>query len=1034
MTFTTSLFVPLAKGLDLSKELVAGGDELHQAYNVDFGPDGSIKGRPSRAAADQFYVLDPSTAYASNPTYQAASTFANTAKVANGMLRIRDGSGERPALATEGRLFLHEGSKWHDRGAFACARVDRLANLPDTSVNSSPSTGRRTMTLDFGVADPFYALWALYSSSGALEQRVKGTATPEYAGTGARSGTTTACVTIFTGNFLNFTYRVAGAGSLTSVQLATDAALPTDIGDAPCICPVASGGFYVVYRTTTANQFKVLKVSITGTIAWTYTKATGETGLQGIWVDNTAGGNAVVAFTHGSGLTIRQLNDTTGAISGSDCTETTGQGYDCVVGVESTTGKIWWAYRQGAADEDIIIGWSHATTFATTVMARLRGIHSSTFTNAGLRWSIVHQPVRAGLNAHMYLTLACSHSSGYTATWLTLDLSNWYTTTIQSNYISGPFASPTIVARGPTQATYPHKQPCPAIPLSDSSGFVFPTQDWQRFGVDDLGTLTGTQATCGMNKVSFSKPRAAQLGDTTVFSGSVPRMIARGDCVELGWPFLAGEPGLEAEAVAGGSVPAGTWGVVACWKWVDEAGQIHRSAPSPIRTATTVGGVAQTIRAHIVNPWLTEKSSRVTLELYAGDPATSNYRLQSSTEWSGSSLEPTTTVNVSTLATDTESLYTDGTAGSELANYHVQADGGVAAVGRRLWVAGDTKVFASKLWTAGYGPQFNDEAISDQPTLYVNLPAGAGRVVALENLDDKLVVFCERGVFLVQDGGPNNTGAGADFAPPLRISDLAIAGPCSSCVTDAGVLFCSALDNVDASRGGPWLIDRQFTFTQRQYLGRQAQRFFLGGSSFVPQVAYSPERQQAYITVAAADESSSDGVAVVDFRHEKWAVWDTFSSYYGAVQAVAVVSGVLWVLNNEPAAYSGTPGTDSGRGDYAMSIKTSDLAANGRDALGWSRVRAVSMLQAEDTASHTLTLSATFDRVRTASTSGSITQTTGSEATWPSSRLAPEWRLPIQKCSTIQVQASATPAVARWTAIRLDVAPLPNRAPAKTRS
>ena len=76
MTFTTSLFVPLAKGLDLSKELVAGGDELHQAYNVDFGPDGSIKGRPSRAAADQFYVLDPSTAYASNPTYQAASTFA----------------------------------------------------------------------------------------------------------------------------------------------------------------------------------------------------------------------------------------------------------------------------------------------------------------------------------------------------------------------------------------------------------------------------------------------------------------------------------------------------------------------------------------------------------------------------------------------------------------------------------------------------------------------------------------------------------------------------------------------------------------------------------------------------------------------------------------------------------------------------------------------------------------------------------------------------------------------------------------------
>src|SRR5262249_16942794 len=53
--------------------------------------------------------------------------------------------------------------------------------------------------------------------------------------------------------------------------------------------------------------------------------------------------------------------------------------------------------------------------------------------------------------------------------------------------------------------------------------------------------------------------------------------------------------------------------------------------------------------------------------------------------------------------------------------------------------------------------------------------------------------------------------------------------------------------------------------------------------------------------------------------------------------------------------------------------------------------------------------------------------------TWPLARQAPEWRLPSQKCSTLQVTMSATPATARWSAIRLDVQPLPPRAPTSQR-
>lgn len=1038
----TSLYIPLMKGLDLSKEESLGGDELHLALNTDWGPDGTVKGRPSRAAANQFYVLDPAYSASDEPTYKAAAAFSATGFTASGLLRVKDGAGERPALATQGRLFMQEGTKWHDRGAFGCMRVDRVNGLPDNRVVTAPDTMRRTMAPDFGhaqqgvAAPPQSEVWALFNSAGALEQRdlTPGMGTLKY-GTGTQKYDTntltwkTAVVAVDSAtNNLEFFTRNNGAATLTANTLATDARTPVDVGDAPVICPAASGNaYFVAYRTTAANGLKVLRIDMEGIVEWTYSVT--PAGLTGIWVDNTAG-NVCLAFTDAAGLTVRQLNPATGAAVGADATDTTGAGADCVVGVEST-GQAWYAYRMGT-DEAIVVGYVNLSAATTAVQRIFRGRHSSgAVTNAWLRWGICHQPVR--LNGRMYLSLACASANAYTATWLTLDLTNWRTTAALS---TGPFSYPTIVARGPTAATYPHLQPCPAVAMSDATGFVFPTQDWQTFAAVPGQALTGLTAQCGMNRVTLSKPRCASLGESVVFSGSVPRMIGRGDCVELGWPFLSGEPGLEVEAVAGGAIPPGDYSVQACWKWTDEAGQVHRSAPSQIRTVTVAAG----LRCHVTWPWLTEKPSRVVVEVYVNSlSATSTYRLQATSTWSGFSSEPSATVTLTALSGTTEQLYSDG---DTLPNYHVPGDGGVTAVGRRLWLAGPNQVYASKLWTPGLGPEFNDDAAEDQPSLFINIPANAGRVVSLEALDDKLVVFCERGIYLVQDGGPSNTGLGADFAPPLRVSDLSIAGPRSSCMTDYGVVFCTSLSSTDPARGGPWLIDRQFTFTERQFLGRAAERFYQQSGSWVPEVAYAPERQQLYITTwractdAVAVSSPTHGVVVFDLRQGKWCVWDLQrTGSYGNLQSITCVSGVLWALNSDPAAYSGAPGTDAGAGsDYAMQLWTAHLSADGRDGAGWSRVRSVTPVEAEGTGAHSLTMTAVMDKTRTLS-SGAISLTAPvADTTWPTTRQAPEWRLPSQKCSTLQVQLSCSPATARWSAIRLDVAPLPRKAPAKNRS
>jgi hypothetical protein len=363
-----------------------------------------------------------------------------------------------------------------------------------------------------------------------------------------------------------------------------------------------------------------------------------------------------------------------------------------------------------------------------------------------------------------------------------------------------------------------------------------------------------------------------------------------------------------------------------------------------------------------------------------------------------------------------ELLYTGG---GVYANYFVPGDGGVATLGQRVWTASGSNVYASKLLTPGDGAAFNDEG-----GLYVTLPAGAGRVLALEESEGRLVILCEQGIWALADGGPDNTASGPEFGYPQRISKVGVAGPRSSCATDKGVVFCSPPDAADPHRGGPWLLGRNLGDVQ--YLGRDVTRY-LGLAE--PDVAWSPQRQQVYIACEDTSDLTGPGIIVLDLRASKWAVWDL-----GAVDLyhLECADGVLWAQETTPVSFSGAVGGGV-EAAYPMTIKTSDMPADGKDGLGWSRVRSVSVLGTRESGLHTLTYTAELDGVRTLTGSDSIEAPTAS-TTWPTNRQAPEWRLPTQKCSTIAVQLSASPATAQWSAIRLDVVPAAGRAPAKHRS
>lgn len=1047
---TTPLFIPLSKGLDLSKEATLGSDELHAAENVDYALDGAAKGRPSRSAAVQF-VFRTGSSTVTAPAF-TQTDFASTGFTAQGLMRLRDASGERAMLGCRGRLFSKEGSLWEDRGHFACARHDRLMTLavdPDLPPLVSQDFYRDMDDTRTG-ANGF--VLNLLDSDFSAQRSILANNAHKYAGGSARCGNSTASVFQDASTGLFIALRNNGSMSVTEVQIASDCGGDWTAGRAAQICCDSDEThFYVIYTTTdiSGDEYKVLRVDTAGTVSATYTGS--QSNLRHYWLTNlsVATDKVMVALTDDTGATFKVLTASTMTDAALDSTYApagTDGAYTIVVGSESSS-RVWFGVvfvSDGTTSQagGLYIGTVDPGSASSATLVK------ALYSDADPTWSVVHQPVKCG--GRMYMTVSAgwqdppstAGTSRRVGTWLTLDLSNVHTGTT-----NGPFPTFTQVARGEgdthclsddgfaSAAAIPAQS---AVLLADGSGWTFPTKDWTAFGEANFansGSQTfGLNPVWNLNRITFSGPRAVQAGGSTIFSGSVPHELSMGgECYAIGFPFCNGIPRVTVSGLdATGNLAAGDYSFVTCWKYTDSSGQVHRSWPSPAQVVTVDGATIKRVECYILNPQLSERpNEQISLELYvteANPTADSAHYLQTTVAIAPATAQgfPGMTrvvFGASTPDTTTLPLYTDA---DEFGNLVVPADGGIAALGNRVWLATSNRVYASKLVQPGVGIAWNDEG-----SLQADLPAGAGRIVSLEGLDDRLLIFCERGVYMVPDGGPNNTGLGPDIATPVRLSELGIAGPRSSCWTDQGVVFCSPLDATDPARGGPWLLDRQLTVTERQYLGRPAIDKFLKTNGWVPEVAYSPERQQVYITTPNATASET-GVVMLDLRTGKWSTW-SHQSGNGSISSIATVAGVLWTMGLAPAAFDGAPGSDSA-GAYTMLIKTAHLASDGQNTLGWSRVKSITALAAEGADAHTLTVAAIQDWTRTSSNGGVAITAATADTTWPTTRQAPQWDLPTQKCSTIQVQLSATPATARWSAIRLDVRPMPLRAPAKNRS
>lgn len=1056
----TPIVIPLTDGISEDQSgLDARRPGIQYANNVDFSIKGVLSCRPgySENNTANIRTLDTTGSLSSTLTQVNLTT---TPDQMAGLFPYRDSRGERPGILTRGRVYTLEDSLWQDRLFAGSSRVDRLVEYRQT-VNSAEAA-----------QDQCAVAWNFFqnTTTSTLDNNgvsLLGEATPSVSGylpgsklrlLGGSCVTSTGihCTVGNSGldNDLWLVTRVGSSTVVTATKLRTDCFQEVNnTGAAPsCSTSTAAGDtIWVLYRVTGGALYQLLRVNVS-TAAVLATNSLALANIVGLWLSaNLATTNnelsAVFTVLGAAGVKCKSYNATTLVESVGLAATFDGASVEFVAGpvvignVGDSRGLtspqfVSYATKQnGTFDRmtSVVVGtYVSSPTSATVIKTYVANGLSAPFCG----WSIQHEPVTLfGNRTHLGLTYTNGdplanglfHSRA-TGTWFSVDITNLVNQTGEIRQYGT--RGPGYYAMGPTQSTSAPWAPFSAIRVGNT--YRFGSVDYKLFSADGA-----QRPTLGINNIKPITPQTTVAGEETIISGSVPHAIARGMAFEVGFPMFA--PECSAVATTGGSLTAGTYSVVCVWAWVDEAGVVHRSAPSTIPSVVTTAGGNLTVTVSAHNCQLTEREIGQTLiEVYTTDVTTPAGSPRYLVATSAPSTGRVTNITFSNNIINTNLLLYSNS--SVFVNVPINGDGGVATVNRRVWMSDGSVVFASKLQRdPGLAPAWNDEGV-----LQVTPPTTAGKIVALQQLDDKLVILCERGIFITQGDGPDDAGSGPDFLFPVSISNLGILEENSSAVTSKGIVFASSnISPTHVGYGGLYIIDRGLGVTPFGLANQQGIRNSVAAVLPPNQITCVIEKDMVIVV-------EQNVIAMTDLRAGQSSYWQVNGL---PTKFTTSAAGILWVMHNTQTTSplgvsvgSFTRSVSTGFDfygsllvPYMMTFSTNAIYANGSDGLSWSRVRSVSLIGDNRGAVPTST---TFTVTQDNDFEGAGSQTTtffalfdnvSGPGNWPVTRYAPEYRLSSQKCSSLYIRVDVSPACVDIAALRLDVKHTNKLAPANVR-
>ena len=451
--------------------------------------------------------------------------------------------------------------------------------------------------------------------------------------------------------------------------------------------------------------------------------------------------------------------------------------------------------------------------------------------------------------------------------------------------------------------------------------------------ITSFGSINGViQTSINSPHIDFYEPEKsyarAQIGETLYIGGGLLYAYDGQNLVEDAYNW---EPQIASMTPASVGTTY-TYSYVAVWEWVDNVGNLHRSAPSnpyTIQTALPLGAPAAVNNIQCWPLSLTYKTpannrAPVMCVLYRTKANSGNYYKL-----------PVTNANINTTTNDYITPQFDATPDTDLifplyTTDDVQQNDVAPPIGaltiyrNRLFALDSTNPLV--IYYSKFVNFANPVEWAGDQTIYVD-PTG-GPVTALAAMDDKLLIFKESSVRYISGNGPDSTGANNDYGSTTLItSDAGCINARSICNTPEGIIFKSAK--------GVYFINRGL---QVSYIGAPVEAY---NSQFVSSAVLMTNNNQVRLTL---DNST---FIVYDYYVDNWLTFTQLNA----------VDSVIWndehtFIGSVGKTFVETPGTYKDDGvSYPMEIMTGWVNVGGIQ--GFQRLWNIQLLGAYKS-NHTL--------------------------------------------------------------------------------
>jgi hypothetical protein len=394
----------------------------------------------------------------------------------------------------------------------------------------------------------------------------------------------------------------------------------------------------------------------------------------------------------------------------------------------------------------------------------------------------------------------------------------------------------------------------------------------------------------------------AALGENLHIAGGILKMYDGNQVVEHGFLLTPETPVFVTQSGSGAVLPDGSYQYLVVYKWLDKAGQVHRSITSLPLTYEVVSGPRKpTIRVFTLP--FTSKDD-VEIEVYRTEAngtifykRSYNYSDRIVNDKTVESITFTDTMDDASLIQN-EVLYTTG---GVLDNSTAGSSKSITTYKSRVFL----------LLSDGYTLQYSKKREQNEPVEFpeefkLPIDAAGGPGTALATMDDHIIIFKERAIFALGGEGPNSLGELNDFREPqLVTTDAGCIDTNSVVTTPEGLMFKSSK--------GIYLLARNFSV---QYKGAPVEAY---NSDTVTSANLLPGTNEIRFTL------DNDKSIVYDYFHNKWAT----DTNIRAVDAV-VYRNVYTYIRANADLMAETAGVFSDNGSYIkMKISSSWIQVAG---------------------------------------------------------------------------------------------------------